>query len=435
MFWIHLFTVWIFSAPSPGAPDLCPGTMAGGVFPGSYGTQVTFADSLTLRDAHGEFRAQIFLNGNLTVTAGIAGVVTGADFKPVLSVVYLGNKPVNFAAESLRGDCSLDKASSETHFTLACGFTPGSGVVREGTAAQKATLTFSVGHILCGRLQGNLSFSIVQAKIDEWARLGMQVTKRQTAGTFILEQTAGAFIDARIAQDAISDRLEVLLDPTYRPPISDTLVRQVGVIARELDVALRKQADPRVRHCLQVHHRNRVNRFVRERSRASVVALFRESHESVAFSRGGQGVNDLLRWLNLLTVAGVETCSEETQRDLVAAIRKKLEVVVEYSLMPGVPAVEVLSVLDRVPVVGAVSWALVRQVPTQVRAFGEARIRDEVKKLQAFRKPADLCDRKVAAAWVRAEAVESLVNRLTAARFRNVSGHRKKVSPRKNGCK
>lgn len=432
---VHLLSVWMLSAPAPGAPDLCPGTMADAVFQGSYGNMVGFISSLTLRDTHGEFRAQIFLTGHLTTTTDSAGLVTAADLKPSLSVVYLGNKPVNFAAESWQGDCSLDKAASATDFTLACVFTPGSGVVRVESSPQKATLTFSVRQILCGTLLGSISFSFVQAKLDAWAKMGMEVTKHRTVATFALNQKSGAFFDARSAQDVVSDKLEALLDPSYRPPISDALVGRAGAIARDLDAALRKQPDPRVRHCLQVHHRNRVNLFVRARSRASIAALVRESHESAAFIRGGQGVADLLRWLNLLTAAGVEACSESTQNDLVSSLRRKLEMVVEFSLMPGVPAVDVLPVLNRVPVVGAVAGPLVRQVPAQVRDFGEERIRDEVKKLQRFRKPADLCDRKVAATWSRAEAIEALVNRLTAARFRIVADHRRKVSPKKTGCK
>ncbi len=216
--------------------------------------------------------------------------------------------------------------------------------------------------------------------------------------------------------------------------LADSLLPKVVAVARSIEAGLKSQSDPRVRDCLRAHHRNRVNRFVDLRLRVPAPALRRESLDAGVFVPGGQAVPEWIRWMNLLTAAGVETCSQKTQSDLVSSIRRRMEQVVEYSLLNRVPAMDVTSVLTRLPVTGAVAGPLVRQIPGALRSFGELRIRDEVARLQKWKDPRNLCDRGVADAWSRAQVVESLVNQLTGAGFQIVADHRRKVSPRKINC-
>ncbi len=427
-----MLSLLVFSNATPGAPDLCPSTKVGGLFPGRYGSPVSLFAQLELQHSQGSFRAVVHLSGRLTVESNAAGELKTADLKLDLAVVYTGNKPVNLAAETFLGACSLDK-SSPLGFTLACTILPGRGEVRVEHARRREKLTFAIERAGCGSIQGKMSFSYVQALTDSLARMGMRVTKSRQVANFSLGQESGAFFTARSALDASWDRVEALAPEGSLLP--EALLSRVGTVAREIEADLKRQADPRVRDCLKAHHRNRVNRFVQLRTRVPIASLLRESLDPVVFVRTGKAVPELVRWLNLLTAAGVETCSERTQQDLVSSIRQRMWQVVEYTLWNGVPAVDVTSVLTRFPATGAVAGPLVRQIPQALRDFGAQRIRDEVMKLRALKASADLCDRQVATAWSRAEAVESLVNRLTGGGFRLVADHRRKVAPRKLNCK
>jgi len=431
-----ILVLYLLSAPTPSVPDLCPSPPMGAVFPGSYGGVVVFFTSLDLQSPQGSFRALFNLHGRLNVQTDHAGRFSAANMPMNLSVMHVGQKPVNVdAIESYQGSCSQDKTSSPTTFTLSCTFMPGKGTVRVGSATQKATLTFRIGHVGCGTVMGVTSFSFVQSKIDALAKLKIHVTKVKLIDSFSLIQRSGGFFDAKNAQEATLDPIETLLDASYKTGLTDALLGKISVIARTIEADLQAQPDPRFRTCLKVHLRNRVNLLVQERARTSVNRLFDESHESKAFLRSGTAVPELLRWLNLLTAAGVETCSAQTQNELMQSIRRKLKLVVEHSLLPGVAAQDVLQVLTRVPLTGAVSGGLVRQVTQQVRDLGRERILEELTKVQKLETPANLCDPRVAQTWSKAEAIELLVNQLTGATFKEVADHRKKIAPKKVGCK
>jgi len=429
-----ILVLYLLSAPSPVVLDLCPSPPMGAVFGGSYGNVVISFTSLDLQYPLGSFRAHFNLHGRLNVQTDSAGNFKAGNMPMSLSVVYVGAKPVNVdAAESYQGACTQERTGTPTTFTLSCTFTPGKGAVRVDRAGHKATLTFTIGHVGCGTVMGVTSFSFVQSKIDALARLGIQVTRVKRGDSFTLIQKSGGFFDAQKAQEASLDQIESLLDASYKTGITDVLLGRISAIARTIEADLRGQPDLRFRTCLKVHLRNRVNLLVQARAGAAVTALFKESDESKAFIHTGAAVSELVRWLNLLTAAGIETCSAATQNDLMMSIRRKLKMVVEYSLLPGVPAQDVTQVLARVPLTGAVSGALARQVTQQIRDFGKERILDELAKLKNLKTPANLCDPKVAAAWSKAEAIELLINQLTGATFREVANHRKLVSPRK--CK
>ncbi|PKN25585.1 MAG: hypothetical protein CVU65_08380 [Deltaproteobacteria bacterium HGW-Deltaproteobacteria-22] len=338
-----LFSLLLLTTPAPGAPDLCPSTTVDGLFPGRYGSRVSLVSVLELAHAQGAFRGVVSLSGRLTVETNARRELQTADLKMDLAVMFTGNKPVNLAAETFQGACSLDKATP-AEFTLTCTFAPGSGDVRVESARRREKLTFTIDRAGCGAIQGRLSFSYVQTLIDFLAGMGIRLTKSRQVALYSLGQESGVFVP------------------------------------------------------------------------------------------GGQAVPEWVRWLNLLTAAGVETCSQKTQFDLVSSIRRRMEQVVEYSLLNRVSAVDITSVLTRSPVTGAVAGPLVRQIPGALRSFGELRIRDEVARLQKWKDPWNLCDRGVADAWSRAQVVESLVNQLTGAGYQIVADHRRKVSPRKINC-